>query len=85
VSESCGLFGHSRRRSSRFQLLDQLAGLVLVRAGTDRVVSPWCPARPRLESRLAGKDNPGLSFYSGVAGVLARALTPGYFFAAAGR
>jgi len=54
---------------SRFNFLEQLAGLVLVRAGTDRLVSLGVRRVHVSNLGLAGKDNPGLSFYSGVAGV----------------
>jgi hypothetical protein len=54
---------------SRFNFVSQLAGLVLVRAGTDRLVSLGVRRAHVSNLGLAGKDNPGLSFYSGVAGV----------------
>lgn len=54
---------------SRFNFLDQVAGLVLVRAGTDRLFSLGVRRVHVSNLGLAGKDNPGLSFYSGVVGV----------------
>ena len=54
---------------SRFNFLDQLAGIVTVRAGTGRFASFGVRRLHVSNLGLAGKDNPGLSFYAGVAGV----------------
>ncbi len=67
-----GIFwGFSRipAEGSRFNFLDEFAGLVLVRAGPDRVVSLGIRRVHVSNLGLAGSDNPGLSFYSGVVGV----------------
>jgi len=54
---------------SRFNFLDEFAGLVLVRAGSDHLVSLGVRRVHVSNLGLAGPDNPGLSFYSGVVGV----------------
>jgi hypothetical protein len=54
---------------SRFNFLDELAGLVLVRAGNARVLSLGIRRVHVSNLGLAGSDNPGLSFYSGVVGL----------------
>ncbi|HSB64770.1 MAG TPA: acyloxyacyl hydrolase [Thermoanaerobaculia bacterium] len=67
-----GIFwGFSRipAEGSRFNFLDEFAGLILVRAGTDRVVSLGIRRVHVSNLGLAGSDNPGLSFYSGVVGL----------------
>jgi hypothetical protein len=67
-----GIFwGFSRipAEGSRFNFLDELSGLVLVRAGSDHLVSAGIRRVHVSNLGLAGPDNPGLSFYSGVVGV----------------
>ena len=54
---------------SRFNFLDEFAGLLLVRAGSDQLVSLGVRRVHVSNLGLAGPDNPGLSFYSGVVGV----------------
>jgi Lipid A 3-O-deacylase (PagL) len=54
---------------SRFNFLGELAGLVLVRAGSDHLVSLGVRRVHVSNMGLAGPDNPGLSFYSGVVGL----------------
>jgi lipid A 3-O-deacylase PagL len=54
---------------SRFNFLDELAGLVLFRAGNSRLVSAGLRRVHVSNLGLAGSDNPGLSFYSGVVGL----------------
>jgi len=54
---------------SRFNFLGEVAGLVLVRAGSDHLVSLGVRRVHVSNLGLAGPDNPGLSFYSGVVGV----------------
>ena len=54
---------------SRFNLLDEFAALFLVRAGSDHLVSLGVRRVHVSNFGLAGPDNPGLSFHSGVAGV----------------
>lgn len=67
-----GIFwGFSRipAEGSQFNFLDEFAGLILVRAGTDRIVSLGIRRVHVSNLGLAGSDNPGLSFYSGVVGL----------------
>jgi hypothetical protein len=54
---------------SRFNFLGGFAALFLVRAGSDHLVSLGVRRVHVSNLGLAGPDNPGLSFYSGVAGV----------------
>ena len=54
---------------SRFNFHENLSGLVLVRAGSDHLVSAGIRRIHVSNLGLAGPDNPGLSFYSGVVGV----------------
>lgn len=54
---------------SRFNFLGEFAGLVLVRAGRDRLVSAGIRRAHVSNLGIAGPDNPGLSFYSVVAGI----------------
>ena len=54
---------------SQFNFLDEFAGLVLVRAGGDHVVSFGIRRVHVSNLGLAGSDNPGLSFYSGAVGL----------------
>jgi hypothetical protein len=54
---------------SRFNFLDEFSVLVLVRAGSDHVVSAGVRRVHVSNLGLAGSDNPGLSFYSGVVGL----------------
>jgi hypothetical protein len=54
---------------SRFNFHENLSGLVLVRAGRDSLVSAGIRRAHLSNLGLAGPDNPGLSFYSGVVGV----------------
>jgi hypothetical protein len=54
---------------SRFNFLDQFGGLILVRAGPDRLVSAGVRRGHLSSLGLGGPDNPGLSFYSGVVGI----------------
>jgi hypothetical protein len=54
---------------SRFNFLDEFAGLVFVRTGGDRLVSLGVRRVHVSNLGLAGHDNPGLSFYSGVVGL----------------
>lgn len=54
---------------SRFNFLDQFGGLILVRAGQDHIVSAGVRRVHVSNLGLAGTDNPGLSFYSGVVGL----------------
>jgi hypothetical protein len=54
---------------SRLNFLEEFAGLVLVRAGSDHLVSLGVRRVHVSNLGLAGPDNPGLSFYSGVVGV----------------
>lgn len=54
---------------SRFNFLDEFTGLVLVRAGSDRLVSVGVRRVHVSNLGFAGSDNPGLSFYSGVIGL----------------
>ena len=51
---------------SRFNFLDEFAGLILFRAGSDHVVSAGIRRVHVSNLGLVGRDNPGLSFYSGV-------------------
>ena len=60
---------------SRFNFLDEFAGLILVRAGSDHLVSLGVRRVHVSNLGLVGHDNPGLSFYSGVV----RLSWPGYF------
>ena len=53
---------------SRFNFLDQFSGLVLVRAGPDRLVSAGVRRVHVSNLGVVGPDNPGLSFYTGVVG-----------------
>jgi hypothetical protein len=67
-----GIFwGFSRipAEGSQFNFLDEFAGLILVRAGSDRLVSFGIRRVHVSNLGLAGFDNPGLSFYSGVVGL----------------
>jgi len=54
---------------SRFNFLDQFGGLILVRAGRDRLVSAGVRRVHVSNLGVAGPDNPGLSFYTGVVGL----------------
>ena len=54
---------------SRFNFLDEFAGLLLVRVGSDHLVSAGVRRVHVSNLGLAGPDNPGLSFYSGVVGI----------------
>ena len=54
---------------SRFNFLEEFTGLVLVRAGSDHLVSLGVLRVHVSNLGFAGPDNPGLSFYSGVVGV----------------
>jgi hypothetical protein len=54
---------------SRFNFLEEFKGLVLVRAGSDHLVSLGVRRVHVSNLGFAGPDNPGLSFYSGVVGV----------------
>jgi hypothetical protein len=54
---------------SRFNFLGEFAGLVLFRAGRDRLFSAGIRRAHISNLGIAGPDNPGLSFYSGVVGV----------------
>lgn len=54
---------------SRFNFLDEFAGLLLVRAGSDYLVSAGIRRVHVSNLGLAGSDNPGLSFYSGAVGL----------------
>ncbi len=54
---------------SQFNFLDEFAGLVLVRAGSDHLVSFGIRRVHVSNLGLAGSDNPGLSFYSGAVGL----------------
>jgi Lipid A 3-O-deacylase (PagL) len=54
---------------SRFNFLGEFAGLVLVRAGSDHLVSAGVRRVHVSNLGIAGPDNPGLSFYSGVVAV----------------
>jgi hypothetical protein len=54
---------------SRFNFLDRVAGLVLVRAGKGPLVSAGILRAHVSNLGTVGPDNPGLSFYSVVAGV----------------
>ena len=54
---------------SRFNFLDELTGLVLLRAGEGRLVSLGLRRVHVSNLGLVGSDNPGLSFYSGVVGL----------------
>jgi Lipid A 3-O-deacylase (PagL) len=56
-------------QGSRFNFHDTFSGLVLVRAGRDRLVSAGIRRAHVSNLGLVGHDNPGLSFYSGVVGV----------------
>jgi hypothetical protein len=56
-------------QGSRFNFLDEFTGLVLVRAGSEHLVSLGIRRIHVSNLGLAGPDNPGLSFYSGVVGV----------------
>jgi hypothetical protein len=67
-----GIFwGFSRipAEGSQFNFLDEFAGLILVRAGSDHLVSFGIRRVHVSNLGLAGSDNPGLSFYSGVVGL----------------
>lgn len=67
-----GIFwGFSRipAEGSRFNFLDEFQGLILVRAGSDHLVSLGIRRVHVSNLGLAGSDNPGLSFYSGVVGL----------------
>ena len=54
---------------SRFNFLEEFTGLVLVRVGSDHLVSLGVRRVHVSNLGLAGPDNPGLSFYSGVVGL----------------
>jgi hypothetical protein len=54
---------------SQFNFLDEFAGLILVRAGGDHLVSLGVRRVHVSNLGLAGTDNPGLSFYSGTVGI----------------
>jgi hypothetical protein len=54
---------------SQFNFLDEFTGLVLVRAGSDHLVSLGVRRVHVSNLGLVGTDNPGLSFYSGAVGV----------------
>jgi len=54
---------------SRFNFLDEFQGLVLVRVRSDHLVSLGVRRVHVSNLGLAGSDNPGLSFYSGVVGL----------------
>jgi hypothetical protein len=54
---------------SRINFFDEFGGTILVRAGRGRVVSFGVRRAHVSNLGLAGPDNPGLSFYSGVAGL----------------
>jgi len=54
---------------SRFNFLDEFTTLLLVRAGRGRIVSLGIRRVHVSNLGLAGSDNPGLSFYSGVVGL----------------
>ena len=56
-------------QGSQFNFLDEFTGLLLVRAASDRLVSLGVRRVHVSNLGLAGPDNPGLSFYSGVVGV----------------
>jgi Lipid A 3-O-deacylase (PagL) len=64
----CG-FSRIPAEGSRFNFLDEFAGLIFVRAGSDRLVSLGIRRAHVSNLGLAGSDNPGLSFYSGVVGL----------------
>jgi hypothetical protein len=67
-----GIFwGFSRvpAEGSQFNFHDVFSGLVLVRAGKDRLVSAGILRAHVSNLGVVGPDNPGLSFYSVVAGV----------------
>lgn len=54
---------------SRFNFLEEFTGSVLFRAGSDHLVSLGVRRVHVSNLGLAGSDNPGLSFYSGVVGL----------------
>lgn len=56
-------------QGSRFNFLDEFQGLVLARVRSDRVISAGVRRVHVSNLGLAGSDNPGLSFYSGVIGL----------------
>ena len=54
---------------SRFNFLDEFTALLLLRAGSGRLVSVGIRRVHVSNLGLAGSDNPGLSFYSAVVGL----------------
>jgi len=54
---------------SRFNFLDEFTGLLFLRTGSGRLVSLGIRRVHVSNLGLAGSDNPGLSFYSGVVGL----------------
>ncbi|HEX2758028.1 MAG TPA: acyloxyacyl hydrolase, partial [Thermoanaerobaculia bacterium] len=64
-----GGFSPIPAEGSRINFLEEFSGLILVRAGSDHLVSAGVRRVHVSNLGLAGPDNPGLSFYSGVVGV----------------
>jgi Lipid A 3-O-deacylase (PagL) len=62
-------FSQIPAEGSRFNFLDQFGGLILVRAGKNRLVSAGVRRVHVSNFGVVGPDNPGLSFYSGVVGL----------------
>ena len=60
-------------QGSRFNFLDQFDAMLVARAGPDRIVTAGFRQMHISNLGLAGPDNPGLSFYSGVVGLSWRA------------
>jgi hypothetical protein len=56
-------------KGSRFNFLEEFTGFLLFRAGSDHLVSLGVRRVHVSNLGLAGSDNPGLSFYSGVVGL----------------
>ena len=62
-------FSQIPAEGSRYNFFEDFAGLILVRAGRENLVSIGVRRVHVSNLGLAGPDNPGLSFYSGVVGL----------------